>query len=66
MNTKLSIVVILAITAFVATAATATVFNPTPVDAVKPSYCKSGEGCFPSQTQCEKRSPGKSGEAQCD
>jgi hypothetical protein len=33
MNTKLSIVVILAITAFVATAATATVLNPAPVDA---------------------------------
>jgi hypothetical protein len=33
MNSILSIVVILAITAFVATAATATVFNPTPADA---------------------------------
>lgn len=65
MNPKLSIVVILAIAAFVATAATATVLNPTPVDAVKPNYCKSGTGCFPSQNQCEKRSPGKSGEAQC-
>ena len=65
MNTKLSIVVMLAITAFVATAATATVLNPIPVDADKPSYCK-GNDCFTSQKQCEKRSPGKSGEAQCD
>lgn len=66
MNSKLSIVVILAITAFVATAATATVFNPTQVDAAKPSYCKPGTGCFPSQTQCEKRSPGGSGGPHCD
>jgi hypothetical protein len=62
---KISLVVIIAITAFVATAATATVFSATPVDAAKPNYCK-GNNCVPSQTQCEKRSPGNSGEAQCD
>ena len=67
MNPKLSIVVILAITAFLATAATATFLNPTPVDAVKPNYCKPGStGCFSSQTQCEKRSPGGSGGPHCD
>jgi hypothetical protein len=65
MNQKISLVAILAITAFLATAATATVYSLTPVDAVKPSYCK-GNNCVPSQTQCEKRSPGNSGEAQCD
>jgi hypothetical protein len=64
MNTKLSIVAILAITAFVTTAAMATVMTLTPVDAAQPSYCK-GNNCVPSQTQCEKRSPGNSGQAQC-
>jgi hypothetical protein len=64
MNAKFSIVVILAITAFIATAATTMVLNATPVHAVKPQYCSQGgsaEQCSPSQNQCERDSPGKSG-----
>jgi hypothetical protein len=64
-NQKLSLFVIVAITVFVATAATATVLSPTPADADQPSYRKGNE-CFISKKQCEKKSPGKSGKAQCD
>jgi hypothetical protein len=39
MNAKFSIVVILAITAFIATAATTMVLNATPVDAAQPRNC---------------------------
>jgi hypothetical protein len=64
MNAKFSIVVILAITAFIATAATTMVLDAIPVHADKPQYCSQGgnsEQCSPSQNQCEKKSPGKSG-----
>jgi hypothetical protein len=54
-----------AVVALVVTGATAASFSPTPAHADKPSFCK-GNDCFTSKTQCEKRSPGKSGEAQCD
>jgi hypothetical protein len=62
---KIMFAFMLAVVALVVTGATAASFSPTPAHADKPSYCK-GNDCYTSKKQCEKRSPGKSGEAQCD
>jgi hypothetical protein len=64
MNQKIMLTVMVAILAFAVTAATAV--NSSPAHAEKPNHCsKSAGDCFPSEVQCEKRSPGKSGAAQC-
>jgi len=65
-NQKIMLTMGLAVVALVAIGATAANYSPTPAYADQPQHCSnSAHNCFPSEQQCEKRSPGKSGRAQC-
>ena len=64
MNQKILFTVMVAILALAVTAVTAV--NYSPAHAAQPRHCSHSSGsCFSSEVQCEKRSPGKSGAAQC-
>ena len=65
-NQKIMFAIMVAVIASVVTGVTAASLTPTPAYAAQPQHCsKSAGDCFPSEVQCEKRSPGKSGAAQC-
>jgi len=65
-NQKIMFAIMVAVIASVVTGVTAASLTPTPAHTAQPQHCSKSSGdCFSSKVQCEKRSPGKSGAAQC-